>query len=339
MGKKSKKGVSRAGTKKHNAAGHGKASATAMTSTNGRVRSDSKSSFESSNSVVNMNDNISAALAPTTMIHINEQPQLSSTNVESNSKLTDDVSALNNKENTATIPLISTQTLVSDVEKISVLASVLDQPTDPKEENSTETTAPLESVRVEEPPSKVEVVVVVTNEENITPLKSKESTESMSKDIIADVHQSPVVVQPVVVRAEVEQPPPPADIIEDPFQEILENVSERVHQVETLKESTVVTQENPVVVVKPMDQVDVWSSKLRDVVSMVDVDDPAAGVAMNKPVMDVTPVKQPRLVPLIQTVSPSPDQSQHTRPPIPLDRPDTNDAEAAKQNECGCIIV
>jgi hypothetical protein len=336
MGKKSKKGVSRAGTKKHNAAGHGKASATAVTSTNGRVRSDSKSSFESSNSVVNMNDSIGAALAPATMIHINEQPQLSNSNVERNSKLIDDVSTLNNKENTATIPLMTTLTFVSDVEKVSVIASVLDQPTDPKEKISTETTAPLESVRVEEAPSKEEVVV--TNEENITPLKSKESTESMSNDVIVDVHLSPVVVQPFVVKVEVEQPLPPADIIEDPFQEILENVSERVHQVETLKESTVATKENPVVVVKSMDQVDVWSSKLRDVVSMVDVDDPAAGVAVNKPVMDVTPVKQPRLVPLIQTVSPSPDQSQQTRP-IPLDRPDTNDAEAAKQNECGCIIV
>jgi hypothetical protein len=100
-------------------------------------------------------------------------------------------------------------------------------------------------------------------------------------------------------------------------------------------------------------QQQIWSSTLRSIVS-TDEDEVFADTPIsNKPVMDVTPLKHPKLVvPIIQTVSPSPEHSSkqqkknnisylnHEEPIPSLDAPDKKDLEQnIKQDLCGCTVM
>jgi hypothetical protein len=98
-------------------------------------------------------------------------------------------------------------------------------------------------------------------------------------------------------------------------------------------------------------QQQIWSNTLRSIVSTDEEEVLADTSVSNKAVMDVTPLKPPKLVvPIIQTVSPSPEQiskqsntklSYLKEEPIPsLDTPDKKDLDPnVKQDLCGCTIM
>lgn len=348
MGKKSKKGVSRAGTKKHNAAGHGKSAASASTTTKGRSRSDSKASYESgsSNNAFNVQD---ASISQNFAVNAKEQPTVVSSNVSGEIQAILDVL---NKENNAA-PGVTMQTMMADVEKILIspprMKNVVDSP---KEETAMD--APVSSPPNEVPTLAEEKVAAVETVE--TPMKAPEpilekvevaedppveKVEEIATTLVesvVDIGPPPAILEPPVIVEPAVVVPDSVEVDDQPLFCVSNNpVDADSKPIEPTKEEEVAPapDETPVSEAKSGEPMNVWSSKLRDAVSLMDTDD----MANQPPVLDVTPVKQPsKLVPVIQTVSPSPDTSKHIRSAPTLDTPDAKDVEV-KQNECGCIIV
>ena len=323
MGKKSKKGVSRAGAKKHNAAGHGKSTTT--TTTKARSRSDSKASFESggSNNAFNVNGN--AGVASTTPNFID---------------------VLNKENNAATQAM---QTIMTDVEKILISPPGLQL-----QEPNNATVLPTVDTPVISPP----IEVIVSNEEPVVTTEFVETKPMLDASALPESNLEKVVAMEETVTnvgatkpssvesvAEIAQssknvnlsvPPNSTEIDDQPLFCVSDSPIDTDAAVNEKEAPTLEVSTGERAKSKASEPVNVWSSKLRDAVSLVDADE-----MVNQPVLDVPPIKQPSklVVPAIQTVSPSPDGSKQVRPPPTLDTPDAKDMENTKQNECGCIIV
>jgi hypothetical protein len=354
MGKKSKKGVSRAGTKKHNAAGHGKSAASAPASLKGRIRSDSKASFESggSNNAFNVHD---TGMAQNFTVSAKEQPPPSFSNLGTDSDIHTILDMLNKENNAA--PGQTMQTMMADVEKILISPPRVKKATDSaKEETSMD--APVISLPIDVSSSiqdaavaleVVETELFEKSEKTSAPsLEKGEVVEAPTVENVVEIKPSPVE-KPVVSEPSVQPPavlapaaaPDSAEVDDQPLFCVSDSPVDADAEMEPTKEIETPSVPVPAAKLKaqekPDDAMNVWSSKLRDAVSLIDTDE----MANQPPVLDVTPVKQPSklIVPLIQTVSPSPDTSKRLPPPPTLDTPDAKDAETVKQNECGCIIV
>jgi hypothetical protein len=340
MGKKSKKGVSRAGAKKHNAAGHGKSTTSTSTSLKGRIRSDSKASFESgsSNNAFNVHD---AGVSQNITVNAKEQPAPVSISGMDINMILD----ILNKENNAA-PGPAMQAMMDDIEKILISPPRVPKATDAaKEEMSLDVPVmalPKEVAASDQDPAEV-VEAVETNVVEQSEKTPKPSLETVEKVVeappvenvavtVAEIVPPPSVVEPAVVQDSVEVDDQPLFCVSDsPVDADAETEPSK-----ELEAPTTPVPSEPVAEAKSNEPLNVWSSKLRDAVALVDTDE----MAHQPPVLDVTPVKQPSklVVPLIQTVSPSPDTSKHLRAPPTLDTPDAKDVDV-KQNECGCIIV
>jgi hypothetical protein len=350
MGKKSKKGVSRAGTKKHNAAGHGKSATAAAAPAKGRIRSDSKASFESgsSNNAFNVHD---AGVSQNITVNAKEQPAPVSISGMDINMILD----ILNKENNAA-PGPAMQAMMDDVEKILISPPRVPKATDAaKEEMSLDVPVmalPKEVAASDQDPAEV-VEAVETNVVEQSEKTPKPSLETVEKVVeappvekvveappvenvavtVAEIVPPPAVVKPAVIQDSVEVDDQPLFCVSD---SPVDADAETEPTKELEAPAAPVPSEQPVAEAKSKEPMNVWSSKLRDAVALVDTDE----MAHQPPVLDVTPVKQPSklVVPLIQTVSPSPDTAKHLRSPPTLDTPDAKDVDV-KQNECGCIIV
>lgn len=406
MGKKSKKGVVRTNTKKHNAAGHGKSASAGNSKTLGSGRySGGNSQISScensldSNSVV-FNSQMKPATATNTMgvtpmpiVHVKEQlPPIA----PSQRRLTEEdirnmiisniiqQRNMNDKENKSGMPpitvLSSKQPAVftlnlddGNIDNVTELQMPLakeQQPEQPLVETANETATTNDSTPVEE-----QTTVVTENvTELVVPTPATEGTVlSASESIVNDVPEIPQVVTeppsetPSTANAAqgVAVETVPSEMETVPAKE--ESVVEATLQLEVVppteldavpvKDFSVVESTEPVAPTESevkqsndSQQQQIWSSTLRSIVS-TDEDEVLADTPIsNKAVMDVTPLKHSKLVvPLIQTVSPSPEHVNKQRnitylnyeEPIPsLDTPDKKDLDQnLKQNLCGCTIM
>ena len=375
MGKKSKKGVVRTNTKQHHAAGHGKATSTNTKASRGSSQVSSCDNSLDSNSVVLNNtmtkqatgntggsshNSSTVAVTPMTTVHVKEQTLVppaaqrsTMTEEELRAMIIHNIArqrSLNQNHNNTTTTTTTTKNNNKEndqgegIPSMTVISSkqptvfTLDLDTDNTDDNAL-TPVPVEKL-------------------------STIATEKVTTDtVVAPLVETVVVPEPIVNVNPVVLPKetvnPPVVPAKDESEEI---------STEPTVNDAIPVKEEPVVepIPAPMDakqmgdsqqQQQIWSSTLRSIVSAdEDESEVLADTSLsNKAVMDVTPVKLSHsnklIVPIIQTVSPSPDPSskQSSKPisylnkeePIPsLDTPDKKDLEQnVKQDLCGCTIM
>jgi hypothetical protein len=373
MGKKSKKGVVRTNTKKHNAAGQGKASSTnTKTLGSGRGTSSCDNSLDS-NSVVFNNmkqttgntgsntSNNTVAVTPMPIVHVKEQ-LLPPAQSQQRSKMTEEEirnmiinnialqRSMNNKENKSddgmpSITVLSGKqptvfTLDLDTGSVEDVAEVemphFDDQVPPVEKTTNMTTIEATSVDVQSTPAAekaLDEAIIPTTEHELVP----------KVDVVPEVTQNEPEDPPTVPAME-----EPVATLTEPTLTVTDAVPEKEDAVvkaeEPIPPAPVVAEQNSD---SQQQQQQIWSSTLRSIVSADE--DEAEVLADDKAVMDITPLKQSKLVvPIIQTVSPSPEQlskpskiSYLKEEPIPsLDTPDQKDLDRnVKQDLCGCCIM
>lgn len=305
MGKKSRKGVSRAGAKNHSAAGQSKASSA------GRNKSGS-SSVASRDALSLDNPDIAASTLPApkgpppqdvmtfvnTLMMQHQAAVLNAANVNAaNVSSQQQASSADDESNQFSKKISGTNAAIAS-------AVATEEPVVEKEE------VPAVSVAVEPEEKKEEIAAEKVPHSPVVPKPVVEKVrapvvpEPAVEKIAAPVVPEPVVV--VKVAAPVVSEPAAAPLVPEPV--VVEVAAPKAPEAEEAK-------------------IDVWSSKLRDVVA---TEDPTT---LTKPVMDVTPHKPSAIL-----VSPARSPSTKNTPIPTLDTPHSKDVEA-KGNECGCIIV
>ena len=203
---------------------------------------------------------------------------------------------------------------------------------------------------------------------SVTNIDSIQSTTVTEKLTDSDVHQTSesilapeVHVDPEAVQNATVEVPPIVPAKDEPF------TKSTVNETILVKKEPVVESEElmqpKLADTKPISgsqqqQQQIWSSTLRSMVSADDDEVLSDTPLSNKAVIDGTPHKHSKLlVPIIQTVSPSPEHlsKQKQQPPSPtkklsylkeepipslLDVPDKKDLDPnVKQDLCGCTIM
>ena len=380
MGKKSKKGVSRTTTKKHqhHAAGHGKSSSNKALSSgrpNGSQISSCDNSLDSS-SVVFQNsmktaptNNTSVAVTPMPVVHVKEQllpptQQRRLTEDELRAMIINNIArqrSINDKENKSSGSAVPSVTVLSakqptmltlnlndstidDVVEVKVPRTELPSVPAPTVETAQNVTA-CESTQPPVGTANLDTKVNSTLVENSTTAVM----ESATTIIDTAVTSTPSAAENDLVLASV-NPEVPKETDQSP-----EDTSSDVTPFVPVQDETAVESNEPEPTAVDPQQKHIWSNTLRSIVSTDEDEEVLADTSIsNKAVMDVTPLKNSKvLVPIIQTVSPSPEHATkqnssnknlsylNGEEPVPsLDTPDKKDLDSnVKQDLCGCSIM
>ena len=404
MGKKSKKGVVRTNTKKHNAAGHGKSNSKALGSGHhggGNSQISSCDNSLDSNSVKFNNNNQmksnianttnTVAVTPMPMVHVKDQLPPSTATAQSQQqqrRLTEEDirnliinniiqqrNNMNDKENKSGLPpsmtVISSKTPavfslnlddgnIDDVTQVEIpLAEEQQSKLPPVETAASATSTKNDLTQVEG----ATTLVTENVTEGIVPTPTTESSMLPESIVNIDPELTQVATKPPSVTpsttvatetlpAEVEVVPAKEEPVFAPVELVPSKEMNTMSVVEVESTEPVPPTENN----KAKQSIDsqqqqIWSSTLRSIVS-TDEDEVLSDTPIkNKAVMDVTPLKHSKLVvPIIQTVSPSPEHSSknsnnisylNSEEPIPsLDTPAKKDLDQdVKQNLCGCTVM
>jgi hypothetical protein len=339
MGKKSKKGVSRAGVKQHPGAGQsktrGKSTTGKSVGSSASVMSQDSLSIASADMVMKSSTLGAMAAAAgsgpngplpldvlnfvnTLMMQQQQQQQQQQHQAEAAAAAPSSDPSLGNKENTATTATLSSEPGAPELaaaadssRQTNPMIVTLDQSMEEaamaalivgKLEEASQRRSGVDATLETAPPPTTDPIVVVSAVDNgvVAPAVESAPPAKEMEDIASEVASLEVV--------NTESPPPGLSVVEPEITDPEKNVMAVLSACES-KDDTVVRND---------DKVDVWSSNLRDVVVT------SSPSLKEKPVIDVTPYK-PKAIPTDTDVV------------MTLDKPSPREMDAQKQ-DCGCVI-